>query len=322
MLTNEHRLIETIRTWTGGTFIGDDCAVLPQGLLITCDSLVERTHFRRDWTSFANIGWKSAAVNLSDIAAMAGRARYLTMSLTMPRNFKREQFAQMYKAFVECASMYRARVVGGDLTRGDGLVIAVTALGDVHECGVLKRSGARPGDAVVVTGDFGASAVALQLLLAGVASPAQRHRFAYLFARHERPLPRLCESWALVRKTGSRGSLMDASDGLADALVQIAHQSSVAMEIDFAKIPVHEQTIAAARELNLVLEEPILYGGEDYELVGTLPESVWDEWAGASGNPFARIGTVGAGKGVVVKRKDQPDLTLDLAKCFEQVGFS
>ena len=105
--TNELQLIKQIKEWTGSRFIGDDCAVLPGGTLVSSDSLVEGTHFRLDWTSLEALGWKACAVNLSDIAAMAGRATYLTVSLTVPKSMDERAFKQFYTGFAKCASSYR-----------------------------------------------------------------------------------------------------------------------------------------------------------------------------------------------------------------------
>jgi thiamine-monophosphate kinase len=316
--TDEQQLVEQIRRWSGSRFIGDDCAVLPGGLLVTSDSLVEGTHFNLGWTSLRDLGWKSCAVNLSDIAAMGGRARYITVNLTVPPQMKRRQVREFYESFVKCARTYRAQVVGGDLTSGPILVVSATVIGHVHENGCLKRSGARAGDVVVASGDFGASAAGLWVL-----ENAQEARgtFAYCLERHLRPIPRLCESWAMVRKTASRGSLMDCSDGLADALVQISRASGVAMEIDIDSLPVHEQSKSAAARAGVDVTEWALYGGEDYELAGTMSPKAWEGWQGASDNPFVKIGTVQAGKNVKLLAKGKNAAALDLSKCFQQIGF-
>jgi thiamine-monophosphate kinase len=312
-------LVETIKSWAGGSFIGDDCAVLPGGLLVTTDTLVEGTHFSSSWTSFRDIGWKACAANLSDVAAMAGRPRHIVVALTIPTDFKRTDLRDFYRSLVECARTYRAQVVGGDLTRGPAFIINLTVLGHVHENGCLTRSGARTGDVVVVTGDFGASAAGLWLLQQGCDTPT-RKQFAYCLERHEHPLPRVCEAWALVRNTGNRGSLMDASDGLADALVQIARQSAVAMDIDFDAVPVHEQTRDIAQLAGIELSDWVLYGGEDYELVGTLSEQVWQKWQGQPDNPFVCIGKVTDGAKVRLRSHERGELTVDLSKCFQQVS--
>jgi thiamine-monophosphate kinase len=317
-LTHEQQLIETIKGWAGSSLIGDDCALLPGGLLITADSLVEGTHFVSGRTSFRDLGWKACAVNLSDVAAMAGRPRHVVVSLTLPKGMRRVDFRDFYQAFVDCARTYRAQVVGGDLTSGPVFFVAVTVLAHVHENGCLTRSGARAGDAVVVTGDFGASAAGLWLLEKKCDTPT-RKQFAYCLERHERPNPRLCESWAMVRKTGSRGSLMDASDGLADALVQLSRKSGCGMEIDLDLVPVHEQTRMVAELAGVACDHWALYGGEDYELVGTMDEALWQSWRGQADNPFIKIGTVSQGSRIALKHGEKSGPELDLSKSFQQI---
>lgn len=319
MQANEWQLIKEIKRWTGSRFIGDDCAVLPGGLLVSSDSLVEGTHFVMDWISARDLGWKACAVNLSDIAAMAGRPSYLTVSLTVPKTMADRQFREFYAGFADCARTYRAQIIGGDLTAGPVFVIAVTAIGHTDESGCLRRSGAKPGDVVVTTGDFGASAAGLWLLTKGLEHEGAK-RFAYCLERHLRPQPRLGESWALVRQTGERAALMDTSDGLGDALTQIAQASAVSIELDWQSVKVHPQTEAIATLAGVDLFDWALYGGEDYELVAALPEAIWKKWSSKPGNPFHKIGTVKSGNDVTVKRPGRANQPVNLSKCFQQIG--
>lgn len=282
--SSEHRYIAKIKEWTGSSFIGDDCAILPGWGLVSSDTLVEGTHFRLDWTDLVSLGFKACAVNLSDIAAMAGRPRFVTAAITMPRDFGESELRRLYQGLTDCAATYRTKIVGGDLTSGDKLVINLTVLGDVHECGVMKRSTARDGELVIGTGNFGASGAALSLLnrqtdlkegrsASGLFRPGSSGQ--ELLDAHFKPLPRLCQSWSLVRLTKGQGSLMDASDGLADALVQICQASQVDMEIDLDKIPVSQAVRQYAQEWQKDELAYALYGGEDYELVGTISEAHW-----------------------------------------------
>lgn len=311
-LTKEQKLIEEIKKWAGDKHIGDDCAVLPGGQLVTADALVEGTHFITDQIGYENLGWKAAAVNLSDIAAMSGRPRHLVVSLTLPESINKSAIRKLMMSLIDCAKTYRANVVGGDLTAGPVLVINVTVIGDVHESGCLTRSGAKPGDVVVATGDFGASRAGLNLL----GRKAEQRKFPYAWQRHVKPLPRLCESWALVRQAGNRASLMDASDGLADALIQIARASQVGIEVNGADIPIHAETIELAKISGCDPLDWALYGGEDYELVGTLPENIWASWKNKENNPFREIGRVNSTSGVVLKSNGQ-SIPLELKKTFQ-----
>jgi len=312
-LTSEQKLVEDIKEWSGNKHIGDDCAVLPGGQLVTVDALVEGTHFITKEIGYESLGWKAAAVNLSDIAAMGGRPRHVVVSLTLPESVKKSAVRQLMTALIGCCKAYRANVVGGDLTAGPVLVINVTVIGDVHEGGCLTRSGAQAGDVVVVTGDFGASRAGLAL----IGNKAQQEKYSYVWQRHTKPKPRLCESWSLVRKTGSRAALMDASDGLADALIQIARNSQVGIEINQKDIPIDKETLAVAKVAGADPLEWALYGGEDYELVGTLPESIWRNWQGQENNPFKAIGKVNSQKGVFLVTDGGQKIALDLKKSFQ-----
>jgi thiamine-monophosphate kinase len=295
VLTREHRLIAKIKEWTGERLIGDDCAVLPGQMLVTADTLVEHTHFVVPGITFGDLGWKSLAVNLSDIAAMCGRPRFAIVNLTLPATVSELSIEQLFKGMIECARAYRCRIVGGDLTRGDTIVISITLLGEAHEQGVALRTGAKPGDIVVCSGDFGASAAGLWAMKA-----ARTAEFAHAAQKHFRPLPRLCESWSLIRATGGRMALMDASDGLADALVQIAESSGVGMRVDASRVPAHDDTRTAAKAANVDVMDWILYGGEDYELVGTIAPEHWKQLQQSPHNAFTQIGTVTAGPAEVL----------------------
>jgi len=288
-MTREHRLIAKIKEWTGERLIGDDCAVLPGQTLVTADTLVEGTHFVLPGISFSDLGWKSVAVNLSDIAAMCGRPRFAIVNLTLPARVSDLEIEQLYGGMIDCARAYRCRIVGGDLTKGAQIVISITLLGETHERGVALRSGARAGDVVICSGDFGASAAGLWAMQQGRSA-----QYPHVAQKHFRPLPRLCESWSLIRTTQGRLALMDASDGLADALVQIARASGTGMRVDASRLPVNEQTRAVAKEARTDVMDWILYGGEDYELVGTIAREHWDELRKSDCNAFVEIGEVTA----------------------------
>jgi thiamine-monophosphate kinase len=310
-LTREQRLVEAIKQWTGERLIGDDCAVLPGGLLVTSDTLVEGTHFLPS-IKWEDLGWKAIAVNLSDIAAMAGRPRFITASLTLPASVREEKVEELYRGMVQCARTYRTRIVGGDLTQGKVVSVSVTALGDVHELGCIMRSTARHEDVVAVTGDFGAAGAALQALKASVL-----HQFPHLWQCHFRPRPRLCEAWALIRAAGARAALMDASDGLADALFQIGRGSGVGMDIDLSLVPVHEETRQAAELSGLDALDLALYGGEDYELVAAIGADAWKTLMASHYNPFVAIGAVSENSLEIRLKGQGVSKTLDTAKMFQ-----
>jgi thiamine-monophosphate kinase len=311
--TAEHRLIASIQQWVGGKFIGDDCAVLPGGLVATSDTLVEGTHFDIALTSMQDLGWKSVAVNLSDVAAMGAQATYLLVNLTLPEGFAQGKVRALFEGMVDCARTFRSQIVGGDITRGPHLVITITALGDCHAGGCLRRSTALPGDVVVVSGDFGASAAGLWALR------GRQKSFEHCKTKHLRPIPRLVESAMLIERTGSRAALMDASDGLGDALAQIAAQSQVGMRIEMDSVPIHVQTGKAAASAGVMPEDWALYGGEDYELVATLPREIWLPWKETAYNPFTEIGTVDSSGRIELRHPQKGLLPLDLSKSFQHL---
>lgn len=331
LLTGEQKIIDSIKSWVGGNLIGDDCALIASQMLVSTDALVEGTHFRRDLMSLEEIGWKAVAVNLSDIAAMAGRPRYVFVTVCAPPDFAQNDFRSLYQGITDCARQYRLTVAGGDITRADKLMLSLTVIGDVHENGCLTRSGAKAGDVVIATGDFGASRAGLWQLLSGQAGKrkagtaegsAGESATNYALSRHVHPLPRLDESWLLVQKTGSFGALMDASDGLADALLQIARASSVGLMIEQGSIPIHEQTKKIAKEAGIDVMDWALYGGEDYELVGCIDANVWGEWRkeGSKGNPFVPIGIVTDGQTIDMTRYGSVAPPLDMSKCFQHLA--
>lgn len=310
--TREHRLIAKIKEWTGEQLIGDDCAVLPGGMLVTADTLVQNTHFIIPGITYADLGWKSVAVNLSDIAAMCGRPRFAIVNLTLPPSVGEADIENLFAGMIDCARNYRCRIVGGDLTRGEIIVITITLIGDVHENGVGLRSGALPGDIVICSGDFGASAAGLWLM------KDKSSGFEYCATRHFRPIPRLCEAWSLIRLTKARAAVMDASDGLADALVQIAHESGVGLDVDEQEVPVHAETRAVANLAGINVMDWALYGGEDYELVATIAPVHWDALQKSEHNAFKRIGTVtDAHAEVLLRRPECEPQPIMLEKTFQ-----
>ncbi len=308
--TVEQDLIDWIARSSGSNMLGDDCAVLPHGKLITSDMLVEGTHFNSN-LSLENLGWKAVSVNLSDIAAMGGIPQYLMVDLAMPAEFGKPAFLRLYRSMIDCAGQFHCAIAGGDLVSSKLLTIAITVLGNVHEKGCLLRSGARVGDVIVVTGDFGASAAGLWSL--------QNNQSGYEHCRqaHCRPFPKFTQSWALIEHTGSRGALMDASDGLADALIQISKASKVGMEIDLSSLPVHEETRAIAKLAGVDYLSWALYGGEDYELVASLPADAWESFSKSNEYGFKAIGRVTKEQSIVVRYEGRPWQSLNLNRTFQ-----
>lgn len=253
------------------TGIGDDAAVLApaRGMVevMTADALVEGIHFRRDWSSPADIGHKALAVNLSDLAAMGATPRAALLSLTLPASLPLDDFDALLDGFLALAAQTKTQLIGGNLTRSTaGLHIDVTLTGAVRPRRVLRRSGARAGDRLFVTGRLGAAAAGLAALAAGGdawssgASAPESPARAEALALHRRPSPRL-RTGIVVANNRSASACMDLSDGLADAVQQICEASGCGADVDLTTVPVHPSATL----------EQALTGGEDYELLFAVP---------------------------------------------------
>ncbi|BCR06867.1 thiamine-monophosphate kinase [Desulfuromonas versatilis] len=272
--------------------IGDDCAALelPPGelLLTTTDLLIEQVHFRRDWTDPRSLGRKSVAVNISDIAAMGGTPRHLFLGLGIPAATEAEELEAFMAGFIEAAAEYGAALVGGDTCRSAGpLLISVTAQGSVPAEELVRRGGARPGDAIYVSGTLGDSALALDRLLAG-AEPDP-----WLARRHHDPTARsgLGRALAAARLPSA---MIDLSDGLLADLGHVLEASGVGARVELGLVPL-SPAFRAALAAAPGLVELALAGGEDYELLFTLDprhEPQLQRLAAEVGVPLTRVGRI------------------------------
>ncbi len=247
--------------------VGDDGAVLApddaKQQVQVIDTLVESVHFPAD-TNPADIGYRAVAVNLSDIAAMGAEPRWMTLALTLVDSSENwiDSFAS---GLFEAAGQYDVALIGGDTTSGPVVTVTVTLTGDIEPGAALLRSGAKPGDAIFVTGTLGDAAAGLKLLQVGASDDFLAQRFL-------RPTPRINTGRALV---GTANAAIDISDGLAGDLAKLLNASDVGGEIDIDKLPLSE----SLREYFVAEERHhlALCGGDDYELCFTAPiESVTD----------------------------------------------
>lgn len=279
--------------------IGDDAAAFrpePGRLaLVTADLLVERVHFLRDRISGAELGHKSLAVNLSDIAAMGGTAREAIVSLAIPESCSLSYLDDFYGGMKKLAAEHGVNILGGDTTgaRSD-LTINVTVLGSVEEDRMLLRSGARIGDAVCVTGSLGDSRAGLQMILDGVA--AKDGPLPFLRRAHVRPEPHLKEG-RMLAETGKVSAAIDVSDGLSGDIGHIAEESGVGVRLFAGRIPVSDALKSYCTRFGA--GDPVawaLAGGEDYCLLCTVAEDAADgvctAFSRAFGRPLHRIGTI------------------------------
>ncbi len=223
-------------------------AVLADGVVVTQDTLVEGVHFRRAWTSWHDLGYKAAAVNLSDLAAMGAQPEALLVALALPSEAEAEEIAELYAGLNEPG----VPVAGGDTTRAETVVITVTAVGRSER--VPGRAGARPGDVVVVTGPLGAAAAGLHVLREGLSG------FDELVGRHRRPPLRLDEGRRLA---GVAHALVDLSDGIAGDAARIAERSGCRIVLEPDRVP-------RAVGIEEVADLPFWTMGEDYELLAAL----------------------------------------------------
>jgi len=262
--------------------IGDDAAALllsPASMLLaTTDMLIEGVHFDLTTTDLYSLGWKAAAVNLSDIAAMGGVPRFCLTALGIPSSLTVEQVDMFYRGLSDCITKQRTVLVGGDTcaSRKD-FVITVTVLGEAVRKWVITRAGARPGDLIYVTGTLGDSAAGLELLRSaecGVRNRKSGNRnsksaMRALIDRHLRPVPRVAEGRKLAL-SGLASAMIDVSDGLSSDLGHLCEQSGVGAEIFADRIPLSKE-LTSVKGLNQQPLEYALSGGEDYELLFTSP---------------------------------------------------
>lgn len=295
-----HHLTDNIKTKNESTIkgVGDDCAVLhypDSEVLVTTDMLMEGVHFDLTYIDMQHLGYKSAMVNISDIFAMNGTPRQLTVSLALSKRFKVEDMEQFYSGLRMACEKWGVDIVGGDTTSSyTGLAISITCIGEARKEDIVYRNGAKDTDLICVTGDLGAAYMGLQLL--------EREKSVYYQQVDEarkkndkRALEQLRDfqpdfagkEYLLQRQlqTEARGdiiarfrelnihptAMMDISDGLSSELMHICKQSNCGCRIYEKNIPIDYQTAVMAEELNMNVTTCALNGGEDYELLFTVP---------------------------------------------------
>jgi len=309
----EFGLIENIKSWLDSkdsnidanvVGIGDDAAVINKisdKILTSIDTLVEGTHFTRDITNFHELGWKSLAVNISDIAAMGGIPKYALISFACPEGTKIENLKQFYFGFQELAKLAKVRLIGGDTVKtSEKIVVSVSIIGETINGNYFLRSGAKAGDFVCVTGTFGDAAFGLkQLLLDKLVKN-------YFTDRFNKPMPRFLEAKILGEKNLAN-AMIDVSDGLVFSLYEIAEKSNLGILIEKNKIPISQQLQKILKNLDYAL-----YGGEDYELIFTVSEKNINEVV----NSLKNVNIIGNMTDVFagVRMKSENDKTENLVK--------
>ncbi|MEW5821741.1 MAG: thiamine-phosphate kinase [Cyanobacteriota bacterium] len=292
----EYEIIKKIKAIVDNdlNLIGDDTAIIKEsGLVLTCDTLVQGTHFKLETTSAFDLGHKAAAVNLSDIAASAGYCKYLLVSLAIPDTITESFIIDFYKGMKKLCDKFNTFIIGGDLTRSNQLVITVTAIGKTDK--VSGRSYAGHNQVLLTTGSYGSSYIGLQILenKLDINKNKFNNEYKSVINSHLKPWPRLDESQFFIHNTNyNKYCMMDTSDGLADALYQISQKSQVRLEINVNDIPVNSfvKDICFASSLNYL--DIALYGGEDFELLITCDKKDVDKLINCSSFKFSIIGKI------------------------------
>ena len=269
--------------------VGDDCAILDYGkklTLVTTDLLLEGIHFDLTYTPLKHLGYKAVMVNLSDIYAMSGTPQQITVSLGVSTRFCTEDLEQLYDGMKMACKAHGVDLVGGDTSASmTGLTISITAIGEAEKGQVVKRDGAKPNDLICVSGDLGAAYMGLQILerektvVKGQKEEDVNPDFSgkeYILQRQLKPEARV-DIISHLRATGIvPTAMMDVSDGLSSELIHICTQSGVGCRVFEDRIPIDYQTAATAEEFNMNLTTAAMNGGEDYELLFTVPLELHD----------------------------------------------
>lgn len=248
-------IIESIKNIIGTEFIGDDCAYLKDlGIVITQDSLIENIHFKKEWCTPYQLGYKAVTVNISDILASGAIPKYVTIALSLPKNISIEYINEFYKGAK--SALRGAKIVGGDITGSkNDINISITAIGTTKNRNISSRSNAKKGYIIITKGEHGTSSLGLRELI------NNGSKIEYINAHLE---PQLEVDFAndIATIVNEPYAMMDTSDGLADALYKIAEASNVKIIVDYNKIP----------HVDAATKEHVLFGGEDYKLIAAIPE--------------------------------------------------
>jgi thiamine-monophosphate kinase len=273
-MSEESLLKDISSVFKKNNLIGDDCAIIPfsdilsdikgENLLISTDTLIENVHFSFDYFSFEDVGYKSLAVNLSDIASCSGTPLFISISLGIPKKVTAENIKEIYRGIKILSDEFNIVLSGGDIVKSNQLIITVTIIGKSKN--PFRRKKANAGDYVYVSGYLGASSYALSLFKNRV------HKKSFSTLKHLRPAPRINLAKSL-NDNYNITSCIDISDGLSTDLSRLL-PDNLCGEIDFSSVPVHhEMKHLSSSEL----KDHILNGGEDFELLFTSPDDIKSE---------------------------------------------
>lgn len=309
-MNKEQQILKEIRKVIPNSkkYLFDDCALIEKDLVVTSDTIVEDIHFDLRNYKPKEIGWKALAVNLSDIASMGAKPLYALVSLSLPKNIDLRFTKELYSGIQTCAKKYKTQVIGGNLTSSKEISITITLIGKTKNPALRKN--ARPGDLVFCTGTFGDAAAEYLLLKSDTGTCHDKN---LLVKTLKMPIPQIDLGQKIVSSC-TRVSMMDASDGLADCLIQISNESNVKIIIDENKIPTSKDFKSACKTLK---KDPLmlsLYGGEDYQLVGTISKNDYKKIK--KFKSIKIIGEVVKGKSAFLKQKNSKLVKLSMNKSF------
>ena len=295
----EKEFLSVIKNIIGTEYIGDDCANLRDlGITVSQDSLVEDVHFKKSLITPFQLGYKTVMVNISDIAASGADPKYMTISLSLPAETDNRFIEEFYKG-AKFACGENIKIVGGDITSADKIYISACAIGDTKNCNISSRKNAQIGQKVIVSGLHGSSSAGLKLLLQNKKEPKK------FIKSHLEPQAQIDFGINISKNVKEKYAMMDTSDGLMDALSTIANESGVLLDIDFNKIP-YDKDIEQFESW----QDLVLYGGEDYQVVATVPQNY---------NGGIKIGEVKQGIGVCIDGKLYSKMDVD-NKIFNHFG--
>ena len=268
--------------------VGDDAAVIDVGdkfILVSTDMLVEGVHFNLMYAPLMHLGYKAAVVNFSDIYAMNGDVTQITVSIAVSSRFSLEAIEEIYKGIHKACELYKVDLVGGDTTSiGTGMVISITAVGEVAKNEIVYRSGASENDLLIVTGNLGGAYMGLQILererLVYQDNPEMQPElegFDYILERQLKPEARKDVIHYLKDLGVKPSSMIDVSDGLASEVLHLCKNSDLGCVIYDEKLPIDQQTYDTARDFNLDPSTAALNGGEDYELLFSIKQSDYEK---------------------------------------------
>jgi thiamine-monophosphate kinase len=294
--------------------IGDDAAVMSpekgKDLVATIDNMIEDIHFERSYSDWQSVGWKAVAINLSDLSAMGAQPRWLLVNLVVTMDMTLRDIQSLYRGMIACGKRFGTRIVGGNTARSDKeCSITITALGEVNRNQHLQRDHAKINDVIVISGPLGLSAAGLKIM-----KTKQSKLFPQAAQRHLRPVPRIHEIQTLLSNNIRVNACIDISDGLIADLRHICESSKLGATLDRSLIPVHPQLKKFVQHFSMNPYDLLLYGGEDYELLMTMPDSEFRKAKKHVRNLY-KIGTMVKQKGIrIIQDNNQIEI-------IHQTGF-